>query len=239
MSHRYFVPPFEGQKVNITGDDARHLIKVLRIKVGDDITVCDGAGFDYRCVAERVSEAGVELDVLEKRTNSSEPGLRVTVFAGYPKGDKLDTIVQKCTELGCAAIIPFTSRYCVAQPKNGQAKLVRLRRIAAEAAKQCGRGLIPQVGDTVSYTDMLKLCTNYDKVFFCYEHGGTNFAALDLGGAKNIAVITGAEGGFSEQEALQAQEAGCTFLSLGRLILRCETAPEAALCLLFAKSGDM
>ena len=143
MPHRYFASEFTESTAALTGPDAHHLGKVMRARPGDEVILCDGAGFDYTAAVAAVTPDRVEFRLLEKRPSEAEPSVEVTLFAGYPKQDKLEFIVQKAVELGAARIVPFFSRFCVAAPKKEDQKNARYARIAAEAAKQAGRGVIP------------------------------------------------------------------------------------------------
>lgn len=145
MPHRYFTSEINGDTARITGADAHHLGKVMRAKTGEQVILCDGAGFDYDGVITAIEPDEVTLTVSGKRPCTAEPKAKVTVFAGYPKQDKLELILQKSVELGAERIVPFFSRFCVVTPKKEDQKNQRYARIAAEAAKQCGRGILPQV----------------------------------------------------------------------------------------------
>ena len=247
MSRRYFIdspPAGPGAQLLLTGADADHLARVLRARPGQQLTLCDGAGVDYEACIEEAGPGGVRVTVVSSAPSVSEPGLSVTLYVGLPKGDKLEWTIQKATELGAARVIPFVSRFCVAKPKNEQAKLARYNRVAREAAKQSGRGRIPQVLAPITFEMLCRQTAEYDLALFCYEGGGERLAANSglhsrLAAAKSVAVITGAEGGFSPEEAGQAQAAGCVLAGLGPRILRCETAPLAALCAVLTLTGDL
>ena len=244
MSHRYFTSRVEGGAAFLEGDEAAHLARVLRAKPGDTVTLCDGAGTDYEARIEEARADLVRLTVISSRASESEPALPVTLYVGIPKGDKLEFIIQKATELGAVRIVPFVSRFCVAKPKNEEAKLVRYARIAREAAKQSGRGRIPEVRAAISFSQLCAEAAGYGAALFCYEGGGEALVPggslhSRLAGAASAAIITGAEGGFSPEEARQAQSAGCTLLGLGPRILRCETAPLAALSAVMALTGNL
>lgn len=210
----------------------------MRAKPGDAVTLCDGKGMDYACTVRGLEESAVELAILSSAPSVSEPAVRVTLYAGYPKQEKLETVVQKAVELGAVRIVPFFSRYCVAAPKNEEKKNARYQRIALEAAKQSGRGIIPKVALPVSFAEMLPDAAKNDAAFFCDEAGGEALLSR-LGQAKTIGIITGSEGGFSREEAAQARAAGCVPISLGPRILRCETAPLAALAAVMALTGNL
>lgn len=238
MPHRYFTEHIHGTTAQLTGADAHHLARVMRAKAGDPVIVCDTRGTDYACTVAECTGDCVMLDIISSAPSASEPSVRVTVYAGYPKQDKLETIIQKSVELGAVRIVPFFSRYCVAAPKKEEQKNVRYNRIALEAAKQCGRGVIPTVEMPMSYAQMLADAAENDAAFLCYEAGGDSLHSR-LGNAQSIAIITGSEGGFSEQEAEAARAAGCIWIGLGPRILRCETAPTAALAAVMTLTGNL
>lgn len=238
MPHRYFASEFTDTAAALTGPEAHHLGKVMRAKPGDEVILCDGAGFDYTAAVAAVAPDRVELRLLEKRPTAAEPAVEVTLFAGYPKQDKLEFIVQKAVELGAARVVPFFSRFCVAAPKKEEQKNARYARIAAEAAKQAGRGLIPAVELPLDIKDLPARFSDFDLVLFCYEGGGESLRTL-VKDQKRIALITGAEGGFSPQEAETLIAAGALPVGLGPRILRCETAPVAALAAVMALAGQL
>ena len=238
MPHRYFASEFTDTAAALTGPEAHHLGKVMRAKPGDEVILCDGAGFDYTAAVAAVAPDRVELRLLEKRPTAAEPAVEVTLFAGYPKQDKLEFIVQKAVELGAARVVPFFSRFCVAAPKKEEQKNARYARIAAEAAKQAGRGLIPPVELPLDIRDLPARFSDFDLVLFCYEGGGQSLRTL-VKGQKRVALITGAEGGFSPREAETLIAAGALPVGLGPRILRCETAPVAALAAVMALAGQL
>lgn len=239
MAHRYFTTDIAGDTARLTGADAHHLAVVLRAKAGDEVTVCDGAGFDYACRVARADKDEVELEVLSRAPSASEPTVAVTLYVGYPKQEKLELIVQKATELGAARIVPFFSRYCVAAPKNEEKKNVRYQRVALEAAKQCGRGRVPEVAMPLSFDEMLRDAASCGVVLFCDEAGGAPLHSRLGDAAESVAIITGSEGGFSREEAQKAAAAGFAPVGLGPRILRCETAPIAALSVVMALTGNL
>lgn len=240
MAHRYFTDNITADTAYITGGDAAHLSRVLRIKPGDEVVLCDKKGFDYTARVENAAEDNISLSIISKYKNVSEPSVSVTLYVGYPKQDKLEFIIQKAVELGAVRIVPFFSRFCVAAPKKEDSKNIRYNKIAYEAAKQCGRGIIPQVEMPISFDEMLKRQSEYDVSFFCYEAQKNGESPLHsrLQNAKSVAVITGAEGGFSQQEAAKAENAAC-LTGLGPRILRCETAPIAALSAIMVLTGNL
>lgn len=238
MPHRYFASEFTETTAALTGPDAHHLGRVMRAKAGDEVILCDGAGFDYTAAVTAVAPDRVEFRLLEKRPTAAEPSVEVTLFAGYPKQDKLEFIVQKAVELGAARVVPFFSRFCVAAPKKEDQKNLRYARIAAEAAKQAGRGLIPAVELPLDIKDLPARFDQFDLVLFFYEGGGQSLRTL-VKNQKRIALITGAEGGFSPEEAEKLIAAGAVPVGLGPRILRCETAPVAALAAVMTLAGQL
>lgn len=238
MPHRYFASEFTESTAALTGPDAHHLGKVMRARPGDEVILCDGAGFDYTAAVAAVTPDRVEFRLLEKRPSEAEPSVEVTLFAGYPKQDKLEFIVQKAVELGAARIVPFFSRFCVAAPKKEDQKNARYARIAAEAAKQAGRGVIPAVELPLDIKDLPARFSEFDLVLFFYEGGGESLRTL-VKNQKRIALITGVEGGFSPEEAEKLVAAGAVPVGLGPRILRCETAPVAGLAAVMTLAGQL
>ncbi len=233
---RFFVDPTaiaDGQ-VTISGDDARHIARSLRMAVGDEITVADGSGFEYHSRLLKIRDEECNAEIISKTESRAEPKCRVTLFMAYPKGDKLETVVQKSVELGASRIIPFESERCIKKPapEKAEKQTARLQRIADEAAKQCGRAILPTVGMPTGFSAMLSQISEHSLVLFCYEKENSTTirqAIENAKGIESIAVIVGAEGGFSEKEANAIVEAGAKCVTLGPRILRCETAPYYAL----------
>ena len=232
---RFFIPTenLSENTLKITGNDARHIARSLRMAVGDEVTVCDMQGRTHTCRLTKIRDEECELDIISSEAKNTEPPTRITLFMGYPKGDKLETVVQKAVELGCAKIVPFESSRCVKRPKadRQQKQTERLCRIAEEAAKQCGRAILPEVCEPVSFSLALELAKESELSLFCYEGDGAKSlkAALPESTPNSISVFVGCEGGFSEDEANEAVSCGLTLVNLGPRILRCETAPTYAL----------
>ncbi len=238
MPHRYFTTEIFGKSAFLRGADAHHLGRVMRARPGEAVTLCDGRGTDYACAVRAVGPDLVELEIVSCAPSVSEANILVTLYIGYPKQDKLELIIQKAVELGASRVVPFFSRYCVAAPKKEEQKNERYRRVALEAAKQSGRGAVPDVALPMDFSRMLTDAAQNDAALFCYEGGGEPLHSR-LGGAKRIGVITGSEGGFSPEEADAARAAGCAAISLGPRILRCETAPLAALAAIMTLTGNL
>ena len=169
---RFFIAGtnFPNGRAIIRGRDADH-IRVLRLRAGDDIVICDGAGRDYKCRLVQTLEHEAEAEVIEVVPCKAEPTVRTTVFAGLPKGERSDFLVQKCTEAGAAEIVFFSCTRCVAKAVNMEKKLERWQRIAEEAAKQSGRGIIPQVRYEADFVAVLNDALHTDLPLFMYETG--------------------------------------------------------------------
>lgn len=232
---RFFIPTenLSETTLKITGSDARHIARSLRMAVGDELTVCDMQGRTHRCRLTKIRDEECLLDILATECKRTEPPTRITLFMGYPKGDKLETVVQKAVELGCAKIVPFESSRCIKRPKadRSQKQTERLSRIAEEAAKQCGRAVIPEVSEPVDFSEALRAAAESDLSLFCYEGDGAVSLKDVLPDSipDSISVVVGCEGGFSGKEAAEAQKCGLVITNLGPRILRCETAPSYVL----------
>ena len=241
MPHRYFTKELSGGRAALTGGDAHHLADVMRARPGDEVVLCGPDGLEYTGTVTALLPGRVEFSVSEGAPGKAEPDVELTLFAGYPKQGKLEEIIQHSVELGVRTVVPFFSRYCVAAPKKEDVKNQRYNRIAAEAAKQAGRGLLPTVEmPLLRFEEVCARFKNYDLVLFFYEGGGAPLRQLlRPGTAKRIALVTGSEGGFSAEEAAAAAAAGAQTVGLGPRILRCETAPLAALTAALLLTGNL
>ncbi len=239
---RFFVdtPPTVGGNATIAGADARHIAGALRMTVGEALTLCDGHGTDYACTVTALDREQVTVNVHTAAPTVTEPTLAVTLYMGYPKGDKFDLIVQKAVELGVTAIVPvFTARSIVRlDDKTAKKKQERLQRIAAEAAGQSERGIIPAVSAPLKWKDALSRLAQ-ENTLLCYEKGGAPIGTLVAPTDKALSLVIGPEGGFEPSEVEAIIAAGGKIATLGPRILRCETAPLAALAVLMERSGNM
>ena len=240
---RFFVTPEElqGNHITLTGENAQHA-KVLRLKAGEEVLVCDGRGMECLCEVESLTAGQVELTVLEQRTSATEAAVKVSIYMAFPKADKLEHVIQKATELGAYEIVAFPSGRCISKPddKSLKKKLERWQKIAASAAEQSGRGVIPEVIALPSYAAALERAAQADKALMFYEneHATTLKMALETGSYETISLLTGPEGGLEEKEVEQARKAGLQVCTLGSRILRCETAPLCALSAVMYASGE-
>jgi 16S rRNA (uracil1498-N3)-methyltransferase len=251
---RYFVTPaqFEGDRVEITGDDARHITKVMRGRLGDKLIVSDGVSREAMVEIESLEAASVFAIVIESREMRNEPRLQVTIAQSLPKGDKMETVIQKCTEIGAVSFAPFLSERTIVQydaKKEGK-RLERWRKIAKEAAEQAHRNRVPSVEQPLSWRNLLAAFSSYDAVCFCYEkeHGSqlrdvlkpfVEQALPESDSQASLLLVVGPEGGFTEEECRAAEDAGAVSVGLGRRILRCETAGMTALACALYESGEM
>lgn len=241
---RFFIdsPPADGKAV-VTGEDARHIVKALRMKPGEGLVLCDGAGQDYACTLVEAAPDAAVCRVERAEASRGEPDVAVTLYMGLPKGDKMDFIVQKAVELGAAKIVPFLAERSVSRPdqKTLRKKCERWRKIAREAAMQCGRGRVPVVGEPVTQAQAAQEAAACDAPLFLYEEERENGirAALCGKSPRSVALMVGPEGGFAPGEADAARKAGMQSVSLGPRILRCETAPLAALSAVMYETGNL
>lgn len=232
---RFFVDAITGETFCLTGENAAHAAKSLRMRVGEELTICDQSGVDHHCRITSVSPDEVTGVVEHSAPNTAELPCSVSLYVAVPKGDKLEQIVQKAVELGVCDITPVLTERCVSRPdKKSMAKRTeRLGKIALEAAKQCGRGMVPTVHDMIDFKVAVARMNTADTAMLCYEKGGERISRLVGADHKGVvAVMTGSEGGFSPEEAQQAANAGIVPVTLGARILRAETAPLYVLSVL-------
>ena len=240
---RFFVSTEEmsANFITLTGENAQHA-KVLRLKTGEQVLVCDGNNRECLCTVDSVSNQEVQLSVVECRESVTEAAVRVSVYMAFPKADKLEHVIQKATELGAYEIVTFPSNRCVSRPdeKSLKKKLERWQKIASSAAEQSGRGRIPQVVALGSYAEALKRAGDSDLAILFYEneHATTLRMALESGNYRSISILSGPEGGLEEKEVSQAREAGLCICTLGSRILRCETAPLCGLSAIMYAAGE-
>lgn len=235
---RFFVQSenFDGNSVYITGDDAWHIARSLRMAVGEEITVCDETGTEYICTLTKITDEAAVAARGEGRRAKGEMPFRTVLYQALPKGDKMDYIVQKAVENGICEIVPFLSERCVSRPddKSLEKKTARWQRIALEAAKQCGRGIVPRVTSAISFKSLLERVAEEKLCCFCYEGDGTRslkavLRESNLENGDTLSIVVGSEGGFSEGEADAAAKNGVAMCGLGERILRCESASGYAL----------
>ena len=242
---RFFIDYVPDDTAVITGGDAQHIAHALRMHKGEKLVLCDCLGMDYDGEIERIEPGGVSVlvRILSCCQSVSEPSLRVTLYQALPKQDKFDTVVQKAVELGVYRIVPMLSARCVSRPdeKAFAKKRQRWQKIADEAAKQSGRGILPQIGELEKFSEAIQEATAEEggKTLLFYEGGGERILNLLQDAPSSVAVLIGPEGGFEPDEVTLAQHAGAVCATLGPRILRTETAPIAALAAIMQATGNL
>ena len=237
---RFFVEPDQvsGNKIIIEGSDVNHITKVLRMKIGEELMVCDGTGLDYFCTIAKLDSDAVFCDVCNKWESYSELPVKVTLFQGLPKADKMELIIQKTVELGVYEIVPVAMQRSIAKldDKKAGRKIERWQSISESAAKQAGRGIIPKVTEPMSFAEALEYAKEMDSIIVPYENAkGISYTKEVISEAKacaRLAIFIGPEGGFADSEIESAKEAGAKLVTLGNRILRTETAGMATLAIL-------
>lgn len=241
MSPRFFVPGAHerGERVQIDGGDAHHIKNVLRLHAGDRVEIVDSA---TRAFLGRIESDGdpIDVELVEEREPLPRSPLSVDVAQALPKAAKMDYVVEKATELGASAIYPFTSERTIAHAASDE-KLARWRRIARSASEQSGRRDVPAVAEPLAFSQLLERFKDYDVALFAWESASdaplrTQLPTL-LRSAQRVLVVVGPEGGFTHAETDAARTAGAAIVSLGRRILRTETAALAILAVLAYESG--
>lgn len=240
---RFFVSPEEiqGDFLVLTEENAEHA-KVLRLKNGENVLVCDGCGNECVCTVSDVSPGQISLVVQKRQESISEPKVKASVYMAFPKADKLEHVIQKATELGAFEIVAFPSARCVSRPddKSLKKKRERWQKIAASAAEQSGRGLVPEIFILGSYQEALKRAGECDLSILFYENERATTLKMAIEGNHfdSISLLTGPEGGLETREVEMAKDAGFQICTLGSRILRCETAPLCALSAVMYAVGE-
>ncbi len=236
--------PEKDGMIVLTGDNANHISRSLRMRAGEKIIVCDGVNTEYNCTIEGFTSDTVSLRVDSKNMGINEPDYKATLFMALPKSDKMEQIIQKSVETGVSCVVPFISSRCISKPdeKAIGSKLERWRKIARSASEQCGRVRIPEIVRPVDFSAAVGMMCDknkYDASFICYEcerdNSLTSFLSrIEKNANTGIAFMVGAEGGFSPSEVALTDSFGIERISLGRRILRCETAPIYVLSVMSA-----
>lgn len=242
--NRFFIEKeqVDGDRAIVYGEDAKHISTVLRLKQGEQVVLCDGEGTDYQARIARVEKDRIALDLLSSCVCEAEPSTKVALFQGLPKAGKLESIIQKSVELGATEIVPFAAKRSVVRltKKEFSGKLERYRRVAYEAAKQSGRGTVPDVEGLADVAEIDP--TAFDLFLIPYEQERETTlkeALRSAGRPKTVGVAIGPEGGFDQEEAELLKQKGAVCVTLGRRILRTETAGPAVLAmLLYELEGD-
>ena len=238
--HRFFAESSAiGEKeIRLTGADVNHIRKVLRMREGEEILISDGQGRDFHCRIEAIEEEEVTAQILWVLDGNAELASDITLFQGLPKGDKMEFIIQKCVELGVARIVPVNTKRTIVKldAKKEQARIKRWSGISESAAKQSGRGRIPEVTGVKSFAEALEEARKLNMCLIPYElardMAQTREVLSSIKPGMSVGIFIGPEGGFEEEEVEQAEAAGARPITLGRRILRTETAGMAVLAML-------
>ncbi len=230
------------EKIILNEEQSRHIAKSLRMRKGDMLTVCDGAGTDYGCIIDEITKDFVALSVCYKQASNSEPSIKVSLFQGVPKGDKMEDIIQKCVELGIYEITPVLTKRSISRPdeKQAQKKQARYQKIALEAAQQSGRGIVPKINKMQGFKQAVQSCGADVKILF-YEGGGKSIKSIvnENKKASSFAIFIGPEGGFEKEEVDEILNSGGINATLGARILRTQTAPVAALAAIMLLTDNL
>ena len=225
MSERFFVtPPIVGDRAALTGDEARHLAAVMRTSVGDEVELFDGSGAEFVGRVVALGKHAVELTIAERRVVSRELPFELTLAVALPKGDRQKWLVEKATELGVTRVVPLMTQRGVAQPV--EAALDRLRRTVIESSKQCGRNVLLEIAPARQVDDYFKAVPQ-EACRLIADPGGLPFPKVERAQAQPMIIAIGPEGGFAPAELAAAHSAGWQAVSLGKRILRVETAAIA------------
>lgn len=224
----------------VTGEDAKHIEKSLRMRVGEELTLVTPEREECRCVITGFNTEGTEVKVLSRKTCDNEADVEVTLYQSLTKGDKMDLIVQKSVELGVHRIVPVITERCVSRPdeKSLKKKTERWQKIALGAAQQSCRGIVPEVSDAMKFEEALKDASQLDSTIIFYEGGGEILKTFTDKGGRSYGIFVGCEGGFDLSEVEKAKSAGVCPATLGKRILRAETAPLAALSAIMCLTGN-
>lgn len=237
---RFFVDNINDDFIFLDEESSLHIGRSLRMKKGNELILCDAKGFDYKCTIESFGEK-VCCKVISREKCIAEPSVHITLYQAVPKMDKLETIVQKSVELGVTEIVPVLTSRCVSRPDNKtmDKKISRLSKISLEAAKQSGRGIIPQISHMVTFKEAVDRMKGDDFGILLYEGGGKRLNDFEFSENSHISIFVGAEGGFDLSEVLYAESMGISRAGLGPRILRCETAPLATLAIILNITKNM
>ena len=239
MPHFFVDEEIESSEYSLFGEDGRHIAKSLRMKQGENLTLCSPSGTVHNCVVEKVEGDFVGVRILSSEQSETEPSVKVTLYQALPKGDKMEFIIQKAVEIGVTEIVPVISSRCVSRPdqKSLSKKLLRWQKIAKQAAMQSGRGIVPKVKDAVPFEKGVENAKG-EKVIF-YELGGESVKDILSDKQKEISIFIGSEGGFSSDEVDLVLKNGGRKATLGKRILRAETAPLVALTVIMYETNNL
>ncbi len=231
--------------VTIDSEDVSHILRVLRLGIGDELMVCDSCGFDYDVKITQTEQKKILCDIIKKTESVSEPNIKVTLFQGLPKASKMEYIIQKTTELGISEIVPVKLSRCVVKIDKGKdekKKIDRWQKISESAAKQSGRGIVPKISEIMSLDEVIEKSKDFDLFFVpyeCEEQKKLKEILLSVKDVKTVGFLIGPEGGFDITETEKIRNQGISTITLGKRILRTETAGEAVLAMTMYEIGDI
>lgn len=236
---RFFIDEVTRPTVRIRGEEARHMQKVLRMKEGDSFILFDGSGIDYPCRIQAAGPDGITASVGEGALSSLEPSVRITLYQAMLKKDNMDMVLQKGTEMGIAGFNPLLTARCVKRPDDPGKLSARLQKTAREAAKQCGRSKMPEIGGLIELKWLAEHIKKHEIMLLAYENEGSAVKEKIFGrGFSDIGIIIGPEGGFEPGEAQMLTDAGAVACGLGKLTLRAETAAIAAVAMILYETME-
>ena len=243
---RYFVTPeaIQGDRVTITGDDVKHIVRVLRMEAGDEVIVCDGTGRAFQTELTELGDGAVTARIVEELSAQPESPVKITLAQGLPKGDKMDLIIQKGTETGITRFLPLSMSRCIVQydDKKEQKRRERWQKIAKEAAEQSHRNIVPDVANGMTFKQLMNGLERFDLVLVPYEMEkarGVRDVLEEHPEAREVCVVIGPEGGIAEEEIETALRAGAVPVTLGPRILRTETAGLFVAACVAYHAGEM
>lgn len=241
---RFFIDrPVDREETNIIidGEDGRHIERSLRMAAGEEISVCDSNEQEHFCKITSIQNGVVTAEILYSQPCKNEASIKVTLYQALTKGDKMDTIIQKAVELGVYKIVPVVTKRCVSRPdqKSLLKKCQRWQKIAQQAAMQSHRGIIPEIGEPLDFKRALEQSKENSKNILFYEKGGEKISDSGIKDIESLGIFIGSEGGFDPEEVSEFLKTGGTTATLGKRILRAETAPLAALTIIMYETGNM
>ncbi len=235
--YKFFVEDnqIENNEIKIMNDDLKHISNVLRMRIGEEILITNkNTAETYKCSIKEINKNEAVCTIIKKEENDTEPSIKVDIFQGIPKSDKMETIIQKSVELGVSKIFPVSMKNCVAKIKDDIKKQERWQKISEAAAKQSKRNIIPSIEKSVDIKYLCSKIDEYDLVLVAYENEDkkTIKDILKNNKVEKIAIVVGPEGGLTEKEVEELIKCGAKAVSLGKRILRTETAPIAMLSMI-------
>lgn len=242
---RFFIDEnfINGKNIVITGRDVNHIQKSLRLNEFDTITLCDGKGMDYTVRITGTNKEQINTKILKIKESQTEPPVKISLFQCISKSDKMKYSIQKSVELGVVEIIPVLAERTVVKLNSRKIiknKVERWKRIAEEAAKQCNRGVLPEIYEPVPYNNAIGRASEKDMSVIAYEHEKTKPGKINITSkTRTVSVLIGPEGGFTYAEIKKALDYGLTSVSLGPRILRTETAGMVIISIIMYKMGDI